>query len=93
MDGLAGQLAAQGAVDELMLTHPVEPGESAGHHLDLQVVATTGEILHLHGGIGKRAADGVLDLLRLHHGGDDNGDDVKLESKDDHPPVDDPGAV
>jgi len=38
MDGLAGQLAAQGAIDELVLPHPVEPGEGAGHHLDLEVV-------------------------------------------------------
>jgi hypothetical protein len=35
----------------------------------LEVVAATGEVLHLNGGIWKGMANGILHLIRMHHGG------------------------
>ena len=67
MDRLAGQFKTQGAVDQLMLAHPVEAGEGGGHHLYLEMVPAAGEILDLDGGIGQGATDGVPDLIRLNH--------------------------
>ena len=68
MDRLAGQFTAKGPVDKLVLFHPAQTIKSGGHHPHLQVIATAGEVFHLHFGIGKGAANGVADLLRLDHG-------------------------
>ena len=54
---------------QLVLFHPRQAGEGFGHHPHLKVIATAGEILHLHRGIGKGAADGLANLIRLDHGG------------------------
>ncbi len=51
MDGLTGQLLAQGAVDELVLLHPAQAREGRGHDADLQVIATPSQVFHLDGRI------------------------------------------
>ena len=68
MDRLRGQLIAQGAVDQLVLLDPGQPLKGGGKHPHLEVITPTGEVFHLHLGIGKGAADGVANLLRLDHG-------------------------
>ena len=64
MDRLAGQFMAQGGVDELVRTHQAEAGEGAGNPPHLQMIPTSGEVLHLNGRIGKGSADGLPDRLQ-----------------------------
>jgi hypothetical protein len=68
VDCLAGQFTAEGPIHKLVLFHPAQAIECGGHHPNLEVVTTAGEVFHLHFGIGKGAANGVADLLRLDHG-------------------------
>ena len=53
----------------LMLANAVKTRKGSADHLHLEVVAATGEVLHLNGGIGKGMANGILHLIRMHHGG------------------------
>jgi hypothetical protein len=69
MDGLASQFALQGVEHQLMLANAVKTRKGSADHLHLEVVAATGEVLHLNGGIGKGMANGILHLIRMHHGG------------------------
>lgn len=67
MNGFAGELLAEGAIHKLMLLHPREIAEALGHHGDLQMIATTGEIFDLNLRIRQGLADRRRHSIGLNH--------------------------
>jgi hypothetical protein len=55
------------AVDHLVLLHPAAASKGCGDHLHLQMIATTGEVLDINGGIGHGVLNRLPDLVGLHH--------------------------
>lgn len=68
VDRFTGQFLTQGAVDELVLPHSAQAGEGRRDDANLKMIASAGQILHLHRRVGKCALDGLADRIRLNHG-------------------------
>ena len=53
MNGFSGQFLVESFIDKLVLFDAAQASESCRDNLQLQVIATPGEILHLDLGIGQ----------------------------------------
>ena len=67
VNGFAGELLAEGAINQLMLFYPCEISKALRNNGDLQMIPSTGEIFDLDLRIRQGLADGRCYSIGLNH--------------------------
>ena len=67
MNCFRSKLFLESPVHQLVLTDFVQTIKSRGHHTDLEVVSTTGEVLNADLSVGDGTTDRGADGVRLDH--------------------------